>query len=36
MVLLATDAPSWFNGATIDFTGGEFQGVLDSLLAPKS
>jgi len=36
VMLLTTDALSWFNGATIDFTGGEFQGVLDSLLTPKS
>jgi enoyl-[acyl-carrier-protein] reductase (NADH) len=35
VLLLTTDALSWFNGATIDFTGGEFQGVLDSMLAQK-
>jgi NAD(P)-dependent dehydrogenase (short-subunit alcohol dehydrogenase family) len=30
--LLAGDRCSWFNGATIDFTGGEFQGLMNVLL----
>jgi len=31
---LAGDEASWFNGATIDFTGGEAQGFFDALLHP--
>jgi NAD(P)-dependent dehydrogenase (short-subunit alcohol dehydrogenase family) len=30
--VLAGDAGGWFNGATIDFTGGEFQGLMNVLL----
>jgi NAD(P)-dependent dehydrogenase (short-subunit alcohol dehydrogenase family) len=30
--VLAGDAGAWFNGATIDFTGGEFQGLMNQLL----
>ena len=30
--VLAGDAGAWFNGATIDFTGGEFQGLMNVLL----
>lgn len=30
--VLASDAGGWFNGATIDFTGGEFQGLMNVLL----
>jgi NAD(P)-dependent dehydrogenase (short-subunit alcohol dehydrogenase family) len=30
--LLAGDALSWFNGAIIDFTGGESQGLFDTLI----
>jgi NAD(P)-dependent dehydrogenase (short-subunit alcohol dehydrogenase family) len=33
---LAGDSAAWFNGATIDFTGGEAQGFFDSLLHPAS
>lgn len=32
VTLLAGDTLSWFNGAIIDFTGGESQGMFDSLL----
>lgn len=32
--LLAGDSLRWFNGATIDFTGGETQALLDALLRP--
>jgi NAD(P)-dependent dehydrogenase (short-subunit alcohol dehydrogenase family) len=32
--LLAGDSIAWFNGATIDFTGGETQGLMDALLHP--
>lgn len=32
--LLAGDAGAWFNGATIDFTGGESQALMDALLSP--
>jgi NAD(P)-dependent dehydrogenase (short-subunit alcohol dehydrogenase family) len=35
VALLATDSLSWFNGATIDFTGSEFQGVVDVLLGTE-
>jgi NAD(P)-dependent dehydrogenase (short-subunit alcohol dehydrogenase family) len=30
--VLAGEAGGWFNGATIDFTGGEFQGLMNVLL----
>jgi NAD(P)-dependent dehydrogenase (short-subunit alcohol dehydrogenase family) len=30
--VLAGDRGGWFNGATIDFTGGEFQGLMNVLL----
>jgi len=30
--VLAGDRGAWFNGATIDFTGGEFQGLMNVLL----
>lgn len=32
--VLAGDAGEWFNGATIDFTGGEVQGLYDALAFP--
>jgi enoyl-[acyl-carrier-protein] reductase (NADH) len=32
---LASQELCWFNGATIDFTGSEFQGTVDSLLNPE-
>jgi NAD(P)-dependent dehydrogenase (short-subunit alcohol dehydrogenase family) len=31
--ILAGDAGAWFNGATIDFTGGEFQGLVNLVVA---
>lgn len=31
--VLAGDEGAWFNGATIDFTGGEFQGLMNVLLS---
>jgi len=31
---LAGDSAAWFNGSTIDFTGGEAQGFFDALLYP--
>ncbi len=31
---LATPAGGWFNGATIDFTGGEFSALYDALIHP--
>jgi NAD(P)-dependent dehydrogenase (short-subunit alcohol dehydrogenase family) len=31
--VLAGSAGAWFNGATIDFTGGEFQGLMNLLVA---
>jgi NAD(P)-dependent dehydrogenase (short-subunit alcohol dehydrogenase family) len=33
--VLAGEAGAWFNGATIDFTGGEFQGLMNVLLANR-
>jgi NAD(P)-dependent dehydrogenase (short-subunit alcohol dehydrogenase family) len=33
---LSGDAAAWFNGATIDFTGGEAQGFFDALLHPET
>lgn len=35
VAVLAGDRAAWFNGATIDFTGGESQGVFDALIHPK-
>jgi len=32
VAVLAGDAAAWFNGATIDFTGGETQGMFDALM----
>ena len=32
--MLAGDGGAWFNGATIDFTGGESQALMDALLSP--
>ncbi|MCC6552237.1 MAG: SDR family oxidoreductase [Polyangiaceae bacterium] len=32
--ILAGEGASWFNGATIDFTGGESQALMDALLDP--
>jgi 3-oxoacyl-[acyl-carrier protein] reductase len=34
--VLAGDAGAWFNGATIDFTGGEFQGLMNVLLKDEA
>jgi NAD(P)-dependent dehydrogenase (short-subunit alcohol dehydrogenase family) len=36
VALLTTERLSWFNGATIDFSGSEFQGVVDLLLSRAS
>jgi NAD(P)-dependent dehydrogenase (short-subunit alcohol dehydrogenase family) len=33
--VLAGEAGAWFNGATIDFTGGEFQGLMNVLLGKR-
>jgi NAD(P)-dependent dehydrogenase (short-subunit alcohol dehydrogenase family) len=35
LVTLLTAELSWFNGATIDFTGSEFQGVIDVLVGDR-
>jgi NAD(P)-dependent dehydrogenase (short-subunit alcohol dehydrogenase family) len=34
--VLAGEAGAWFNGATIDFTGGEFQGLMNVLLGKQA
>lgn len=33
--ILAGEGAAWFNGATIDFTGGETQGLFDALIYPE-
>jgi NAD(P)-dependent dehydrogenase (short-subunit alcohol dehydrogenase family) len=35
VTVLAGDSAAWFNGATIDFTGGETQGLMNALLYDK-
>lgn len=35
VAVLAGDAAAWFNGATIDFTGGETQGLMNALIFPE-
>lgn len=35
VTVLASDAGEWFNGAVIDFTGGEFQSLYDALIHPE-
>jgi NAD(P)-dependent dehydrogenase (short-subunit alcohol dehydrogenase family) len=33
---LTTPAGGWFNGATIDFSGGEFMALYDGLIHPRT
>jgi NAD(P)-dependent dehydrogenase (short-subunit alcohol dehydrogenase family) len=35
VAFLASDGAAWFNGATIDFTGAESQGLFDALIHPQ-
>ncbi|CAN0587035.1 unnamed protein product, partial [Laminaria digitata] len=32
--VLASERGKWFNGAVIDYTGGEFQSLYDALIHP--